>query len=113
MTTTTPSAPMLDSSVTENDIMATSSFGRKGAPNPNHGALKDAIGRINNHNQAGNHVNNNVDNMNISINTLTNDVNTIARFLVVNEVDYELRFNAARSVLEVLMKALEENDKHL
>lgn len=84
-------------------------------PVNNPSALNDAIGRIKHDNQAGNHVNNshNVDNMNISVNTLTNDVKCIARFLVVNEADHEIRSFALRSFLDLVMQALEENDAEI
>lgn len=94
--------------------MAASSLGTE-APVNNLHALNDAIGRIKHSNQAGNHVNNNhnVDNMNISVNTLTNDVKCIARFLVVNEADHEIRSFALRSFLELVMQALEDNDSEI
>ena len=94
--------------------MAASSLETK-APRHNLSALNDAIGRIKHGNHAGNHVNNNhnVDNMNISVNTLTNDVKCIARFLVVNEADHEIRSFALRSFLELVMQALEENDAEI
>ena len=47
-------------------------------------------------------------NANVSINTLTNDVRTIARFLMVNEADNVMRSIAAESICDALMKALEE-----
>ncbi len=71
----------------------------------------DLIGRLPNDNQVNhNDVNNIINgaNANVSINTLTNDVRTIARFLMVNEADNVMRSIAAESICDALMKALEE-----
>ena len=100
---------------TAND-MTVSAVGTK-APVNNLSTLNDAVGRIKHDNQEGNHVNNNnnnnVDNMNISVSTLTNDVKCIARFLVVNEADHEIRSFALRSFLVLVMQALEDNDSEI
>eukprot|EP00985_Skeletonema_marinoi_P013141 scaffold6480_cov125-Skeletonema_marinoi.AAC.4 len=100
---TKPSTPASNSSVTANDMTTL-------ALDPNRIVLNDAIGRCTNDNHVS-HVNNNnnVAGANTSVNTLTNDVMSIARFLVVNEADCDMRFNALETIMGEVMKALEEN----
>ncbi|KAK1738588.1 hypothetical protein QTG54_010618 [Skeletonema marinoi] len=93
---TKPSTPSSNSPVTVGN----------GATDSNRSVL-NAIGRCTNDNHVS-HVNNN-SGANTSVNTLTNDVKSIARFLVVNEADCDMRFNALETITGEVMKALEEN----
>jgi len=77
-----------------------------GAPesDPNCGVLNDVstdenqVGRVNN-----------TSGVNTAINTIANDVKTIARFLVVNEADCGMKFEALEKILGEVIKALEES----
>jgi CMP-2-keto-3-deoxyoctulosonic acid synthetase len=81
-----------------------------GATDTNRSVLNDAIGKCTDDNHMS-HVNNNnnVAGANTIANTLTNDVKSIARFLVVNEADCDMRFIALETIMGEVMKALEEN----
>eukprot|EP00984_Skeletonema_dohrnii_P031756 scaffold24677_cov94-Skeletonema_dohrnii-CCMP3373.AAC.1 len=91
--------------------MATLALGNE-ATDSNRSVLNDAIGRCANVNHVS-HVNNNNSGANTSVNTLTNDVKSIARFLVVNEADCEMRFNALETIMGEVMKALEESKSEI
>eukprot|EP00984_Skeletonema_dohrnii_P008425 scaffold3095_cov106-Skeletonema_dohrnii-CCMP3373.AAC.1 len=83
------------------------------ATDPDRSALNDAIGRCADDNHVGPVNNDNVAGANTSVNTLTNDVKSIARFLVVNEADCDMRFNALETIMGEVMKALEENKSEI
>ncbi len=70
------------------------------------------------HNEGLPNDNNEVDrhngaNENVSVNKIAEDVQTIARFLIVNEDDQGINFVAAESIYDAVMKALDEHDSEI
>jgi hypothetical protein len=73
-------------------------------------ARKDVIGSNTNDIQVG--ANNN-SGVNTKIDTIANDVKTIARFLVVSEADRGMRFEVVEAILGEVIKALEESKSEI